>query len=241
MRDPGVPSQLEFFSEADLTTSAQPGKATPPPSTGRLSHPVTLESFRPVIGFDPTPSRLPVKPAKPNGRFQEGRLTAQAAELVLRIGLETVAARVSVRWNSKMRTAAGRAFYETFRIELNPRLLHLDGVDGPSEIDRTLRHELAHLVAFHRAGGRRIEPHGTEWQQACADLGIPGEARCHTLPLEARRVAKRLAYECPACGSQILRVRKFRRIVACYDCCRLHSGGKYDDRFRLKAKRLPRA
>src|ERR1700687_2873461 len=40
------------------------------------------------------------------------------------------------------------------------------------EIERTLRHELAHLLAQFRVGRRRIAPHGAEWRRACRDLGI---------------------------------------------------------------------
>jgi SprT protein len=240
MRDPGVPCQLEFFSDADLVTDPErekvPAKGAQPPSTGRLSLPIILERIRHEVA--------PVQPAKPaetDSRYSEAALTAEAVGMVCRIGLGHIGGRISVRWNPRMRTAAGRAFYESLRIELNPSLLHLEGVDGEAEVDRTLKHELAHLVAFHRAAGRRIEPHGPEWQQACDDLGIGGEARCHTLPLESRRLAKKLIYECPACGSEIHRVRRFRRTVACYDCCRKHSGGRYDERFRLKARRAPGA
>jgi predicted SprT family Zn-dependent metalloprotease len=134
-----------------------------------------------------------------------------------------------------MRTTAGRAHYEAMRIELNPGLINLPGIDGHAEVDRTLRHELAHLVAYLRAGGRRIDPHGAEWRRACSDLGIPGESRCHSLPFAARQIERKYLYLCPACGVEVPRVRKFRRPVACYSCCRKHSGGRYDDRFRLKA------
>ena len=57
-------------------------------------------------------------------------------------------------------------------MELNPRLKQLPVPQRASEIRRTLRHELAHLVAYVRAGRRRIKPHGEEWKQACKDLGI---------------------------------------------------------------------
>ncbi len=36
-------------------------------------------------------------------------------------------------------------------------------------IDYVVVHELAHLIAFGRNRGRRIQPHGAEWKQACAD------------------------------------------------------------------------
>ena len=110
-------------------------------------------------------------------------------------------------------------------------------IDGHAEVDRTLRHELAHLVAHLRSSGRRIDPHGAEWRKACTDLGIPGESRCHTLPFTTRQIQRKYLYQCPACGVEVPRVRKFRRAVACYACCRKHTGGRYDDRFRLKKVR----
>src|SRR6266446_8423633 len=54
------------------------------------------------------------------------------------------------------------------------------------EVDRTLRHELAHLLAQFRVGRRRIAPHGPEWREACRDLGIADEARCHNLPFASK-------------------------------------------------------
>ncbi len=39
-------------------------------------------------------------------------------------------------------------------------------------IERTLRHELAHALAWER---RRSRGHGRVWQSYCAALGIPGE------------------------------------------------------------------
>lgn len=228
MRDTSASRQLELFSDPDFSPNAKP---SPQSSPGRLSVPVMTERV-PATG-------IAAQQSAPPESLGDEFLTALATRLVAAIGLPAVAAGLSVRWNARMRTAAGRAFYESCRIELNPALLAAAGIDAEAEVDRTLRHELAHLVAFHRAGRRRIEPHGKEWQKACADLGIPGEARCHTLPFEARRQVRKLAYECPACGSQILRVRRFRHAVACYECCQRHTGGRYDDRFRLKARRLP--
>lgn len=113
---------------------------------------------------------------------------------------------------------------------LNPRICEF----GIGEIENTLRHELAHLVAQFRAGRRLIAPHGVEWRKACADLGIAGEPRCHSIPLPRRRVPPRLLYRCPSCRLEIRRVHPFRRVVACRPCCRAHNGGKYDDKFRLR-------
>ena len=98
-------------------------------------------------------------------------------------------------------------------IELNPRLHEFEG-----QIERTLRHELAHLVAYHRAGRRRIEPHGGEWKTACADLGIPGESARHTLPLPRSTVKRNYSYACAHCGFITHRVRKFRHVHVNWPC-----------------------
>jgi predicted SprT family Zn-dependent metalloprotease len=105
---------------------------------------------------------------------------------------------------------------------------------GAAEIDRTLRHELAHLLAQSRAGRRRISPHGAEWRAACRDLGIEEEGRCHTLPFPTTHQARRFLYRCPTCGSDFPRVRQLRRATACLACCRRHNRGKFHRRFRLR-------
>jgi SprT protein len=117
----------------------------------------------------------------------------------------------------------------------------LQGCDRPEpvcgEVDRTLRHELAHLLAQWRIGRRRIAPHGKEWRQACRDLGIADEARCHNLPFATKTYARPYIYRCPNCKEKFPRVRRIRRAIACLACCRKHSGGDFDPRFRLKLYR----
>lgn len=225
MPEPGVPCQLEFFHDLDFSATGESISRDDSRSTiGRMAPPSLPERVR--------------RGPQETSPLSETELTRQATSLITNVGLPKVARKVSVHWNPRMRTAAGRAFYESLRVELNPELLKLPEIDVDAEVDRTLRHELAHLVAYHRVGRRKIAAHGKEWQQACVDLGIPDESRCHTLPFEPRRVKKKLAYQCPACDSTIYRVRRFQHAVACYDCCQQHAGGRYDDRFRLKAKRL---
>jgi predicted SprT family Zn-dependent metalloprotease len=159
----------------------------------------------------------------------DAELGEWCAEVLRGFGLARLARKVAVCWNPRMRTSAGRARWPEGRIDLNPRLR---GV-GEKEVRRTLRHELAHLIAYERAGRRRILPHGPEWRQACEDLGIAGEPVCHRLPFEVRRLRRRFAYKCPHCGEEFHRVRRFRHTVACWPCCRRFNGGKFDPRFRL--------
>ena len=143
-----------------------------------------------------------------------------------------------VAWRTRLSSTAGLARPAEALVFLNPRLRSF-----PGETDRTLRHELAHLVAHLRARGRKIAPHGPEWRRACADLGIPGESRCHTLPLPKRQVAHRYAYQCPRCGFLLRRTRpiKARRRLACHDCCKRHARGRFDGRFEFVRVKAPSA
>ena len=157
-------------------------------------------------------------------------LLKTARELLCSLGAKRIATELRVEWNSRLKTAAGRADYRQKLVSLNPRL-----VEHPAEIDRTLRHELAHILAqFRDKSRRRISPHGPQWQQACRDLGIADEKRCHTLPFPAKSYAPRFIYRCPNCRRDFPRVRKIKRTVACLACCRAHNGGEFDVRFRLK-------
>lgn len=160
-------------------------------------------------------------------------LEKQARELLRANGANRIATQLRVEWNSRLKTSAGRADYRQKLISLNPRLL-----EHPAEIDRTLLHELAHLLAQFRVGRRRVLPHGEEWQQACRDLGIADEKRCHNLPFPPRQYVARFIYRCSNCRQEFPRVRRVRGAVACLACCRAHNGGEFDARFRLKLVKL---
>ena len=136
---------------------------------------------------------------------------------------------VTVGWNPRMRTTAGIAVASRWEVWLNPSLRDI----SQTEVEKTLLHELAHLLAHHRHGRRRLSPHGPEWRQACSDLGIPGEKRTHQLPLVGRVMKRRYRLRCPGCGESHRRVRRPRRRMACLACCRAHNGGAYDERFRF--------
>jgi len=170
-------------------------------------------------------------------KHKKGKADAKRGQLFTKIIRElTQAAREGggdANGNPRLRTAAGRADFRSKLVSLNPRLRE----HGEAEIDRTLRHELAHLVAHLRAGRRRISPHGPEWRQACCDLGIGDERRCHTLPFPTRPRARRYLYRCPKCAADFPRVRRMKRAVACLACCRRHNRGAYDKQFQLRLVR----
>jgi SprT protein len=197
----------------------------------------------------------------PEGRGYTGRdvdLELKARKLLRRLGANKLAREIRVEWNPRMKSAAGRADFRQKLISLNPLLrnhcerraenqfgagkldclkqssLTSDGQVDHDEIERTLRHELAHLLAQWRIGRRRIAPHGPEWREACRDLGIADEARCHNLPFASKVLPPRFVYRCPNCRQEFPRVRKIRRAIACLACCRKHNRGDFDPRFRLR-------
>jgi predicted SprT family Zn-dependent metalloprotease len=129
-----------------------------------------------------------------------------------------------------MRSAAGRAWLQHCRIDINPKLRTI----AAEEIDRTLRHELAHLIAWQRTGNRRIQAHGEEWRQACRELDIPGEKATHQLPLPIRRQRKRYSYRCRGCQRVVRRVREIQRPTACGTCCRTRNNGRFNEAFILE-------
>lgn len=197
-----------------------------------------------VLNFLAAPPRSPVAvgkietaspraDAEPLAEFSECALGETARELLRKVGCAALAKSVQVRWNPRMRSTAGTATYAKSLVTLNPKLREISG----DEVLRTLKHELAHLLAKHRVGRRRIAPHGGEWKRACHDLGLHDETRCHTLPLPRRQLARKHAYRCPSCQLEIKRARPFGRRVACLVCCRKHNRGRYDEKFRLEKLR----
>ncbi len=183
-----------------------------------------------AVGFAPF-----VKRGEPiaSSALGDDELETHARTLVRALGAHKLAAVLRVEWNPRLRTAAGRADFQKNLISLNPRLRD----HGAAEIERTLLHELAHLLAHFRAGRSRINAHGAEWRQACADLGIAGEKRCHTLPFPAIRRRPRFLYRCPECAREFPRVRRIRRALACLECCRRFNRGRFEARFRLRLVR----
>lgn len=158
-------------------------------------------------------------------------LEEKSRNLLRQLGAAKLARQIRVEWNPRLKTTAGRADYREKLISLNPLLYD----HGDEEIDRTLRHELAHLLAqFRERRRRRIAPHGAEWCDACRDLDIADEVRCHNLPFPTKVCAPRYVYRCPNCKGKFPRVRRVRRAIACLACCRKHNGGDFDPRFRLK-------
>ncbi|WP_456375800.1 SprT family zinc-dependent metalloprotease [Thiolapillus sp.] len=82
-----------------------------------------------------------------------------------------------------------------------------------SFLARTPGHEVAHYVIDQLHGRRNIRPHGSEWRQLMADLGLDA-ARCHCYSLEKvpTRHQQRYLYRC-ACQNHELSATRHNRIL----------------------------
>lgn len=123
-------------------------------------------------------------------------------------------------------TTAGYAYHRKNHVQLNPVLLaaNLQGFK-----DRTIPHELAHLLAHRMAGIKTIEPHGAEWQGVMRKLGLKPE-RTHSYDVsEARVVARVAGYSC-GCQTYELSVRQHNKILrgAIYACRKCNQKLKKD-------------
>ncbi len=122
---------------------------------------------------------------------------------------------LEVRWNFRLRTAAGRAVLEKdLRVELNPHLL----ARHPEQFLPTLVHELAHIMVFCLYG-RTPKAHGSEWQSLMRRAGQDPQAR-HSMNVDGlRRKRRKFLYlhVCKGCKANVI-YRKVRRDIACGAC-----------------------
>ena len=97
---------------------------------------------------------------------------------------EDLNARISWRWNARLRTTIGRAMLDDMVLELNPLLLGRN----PQEMRGVVIHELAHLVTTSRYGFR-VHPHGSQWKSLMRAAGESTRAT-HTLNVEGLRARR---------------------------------------------------
>jgi SprT protein len=122
-----------------------------------------------------------------------------------------LAERVTIRYNSRLRTSLGWAVLEECRVELNTRLL----LEHPEELIPTLVHELAHLAVFRRYG--RVSPHGLQFRTLMRAVRLSGRAT-HDLPVESLRRGRFFyLHRCAGCGYTFL-ARRPRRDCYCRTC-----------------------
>lgn len=158
-------------------------------------------------------------------------LNSEAVEALLSVYMQRLAPllaqklkaewpRIHVRFNTRMRSTLGRAYIDENRIELNIRLLER----YPHELEPTLAHELAHLIA-PKLFGRKGLCHDDGWKQIMSLLGFAPN-RTHSLDVAGlKRAQKILGWaECGCPGrrhplrSRVYRNIQRRRRYACLRC-----------------------
>src|SRR4051812_11935391 len=139
----------------------------------------------------------------------------------------------NLRWNSRLRSSAGRfvpgtrAWLAAWQQQVPPTIevasYLLEEKDPLALIADTLAHEMIHYWLWVR---RRPYGHSAEFH---AKMRLMGVSRYNSVP---RRRPPRYSYKCPACEMEFL-ARKKLGVLACAKCCKQHSKGRYDVRFKL--------
>jgi predicted SprT family Zn-dependent metalloprotease len=129
-----------------------------------------------------------------------------------------------LRWNSRLRTSAGRFIPSRSRSIIEIASYLLDEPNALELIQDTLGHELIHYWLWQN---RLPYGHTPLFHQKMKELGV---SRYNTVP---RHRPFKHCYECGSCSQKIF-VRKRLRLAACAACCNQYAQGKYHSRYKLK-------
>jgi predicted SprT family Zn-dependent metalloprotease len=133
-------------------------------------------------------------------------------------------------WNSRLRSSAGRfipgsrKFWNDLPPVIEIASYLMDEANSEALILDTLAHEMIHYWLWVR---RRPYGHTPEFWDKMTAMGV---SRYNPVP---KLRPYRYVYCCPSCGGQFPARRKLGTL-ACARCCKAHSGGRYDSRFRLE-------
>ena len=111
--------------------------------------------------------------------------------------------RPHLHWK-RLRVSAGMAYFRLKAIGLSVALL-----DDEQKLESTLKHEYAHLLAYHRHGRKGVG-HGEPWRRAMHDLGVKPEVY-HRYEVQRNTKRQQVSYLCQRCGVVILRTRRLPR------------------------------
>lgn len=156
-------------------------------------------------------------------------LLAEAFQKINRQHFDGFLDEPSLGWNSRLRSSAGRFIPGSRRLwsSAPPRIevatYLLQEVESASLIEDTMAHEMIHYWLWVR---RRPYGHTEEFLKRMQTMGV---SRYNPVP---RRRPLRYEYRCVACTKIFLTRRRLGRL-ACAECCRAHSGGRFDSRFLL--------
>ena len=134
----------------------------------------------------------------------------------------------TLRWNERLRTSAGRFIPGSRRV-----LEHQPVIEMASYLMQeprastllldTMGHEMIHYWLWIR---RRPYGHTPEFYEKMEKMGV---SRYNSVP---RATPYKYLYRCANCREEFKAKRRLRPL-ACAKCCKQHSGGYYDARFKL--------
>lgn len=132
-------------------------------------------------------------------------------------------------WNSRLRSSAGRFVPGSRRwfreappkIEVASYLMEEE--KSVALIRDTIAHEMIHYWLWVR---RRPYGHTDEFYVKMEEMGV---SRYNPVP---RLRAPKYLYRCPACEKDFPTRRRLG-VLACLECCRKETNGKFDHRFKL--------
>ena len=149
----------------------------------------------------------------------------------------------SIQWSRRLTRAAGNIRVEARLITLSWPLLVDVWQEGSSfevcgvlcpcaaqALREILKHEMIHLWLFERG---LPCGHTREFRLKARAIGQPKTRHGIALPVPRSG----WVYECGGCGAKVFRRKRCGRRGACARCC----GGRYDERFRLRGRRLQNA
>lgn len=140
-------------------------------------------------------------------------------------------------WNPRLRSSAGRFVpgrrgrkYGIITYEAVPAVIEiasylLKHADADSLITDTLGHEMIHFWLWLR---RRPYGHTDEFYAKMKEMGV---SRYNSVP-QIRPY--KWVYQCQNCQKTFPTRKKLSRLLACADCCKAHSRGRFDARFVLR-------
>jgi len=138
--------------------------------------------------------------------------------------------RPKLNWNSRLRSSAGR-FIPGSRRLFRSRLFVIEVVlylkeeaEAMKHIQDTLAHEMIHFWLWEK---RRPYGHTDEFY---AKMKLMGVSRYNPVP---KTKPPKYLYQCPGCEKEFPTKRRLG-ILACLTCCKKHTQGKFDSRFKLQ-------
>jgi predicted SprT family Zn-dependent metalloprotease len=153
-----------------------------------------------------------------------------------------------VTWSRRLTRAAGNIYVRRRLIRLSWPLLvesyQSDSLFGPEyevcgvlcdsadmALREILKHEMIHLWLHERG---LPSGHTQEFRDKARAMGQPKTRHRIDVPMPKTG----WIYHCLACGIEFTRRRRYGRTVACAQCCKVWNGGKFDDRFKLRGRRI---